>query len=49
MLKIDLGFVVILEEIVIDILKLKEVEFNFDKYVMVKCVINGFGKYLVVW
>lgn len=47
-LKTDSGFVVIPEEIVNDILKLKEVEFNLDKYVTVKKVKNGAGKYPVV-
>ena len=47
-LKTDSGFVVIPEEIVTDILKLKEVEFNLDKYVTVKKVNNGSGKYPVV-
>lgn len=47
-LKTDSGFVVIPEEIVTDILKLKEVEFNLDKYVTVKKVENGSGKYPVV-
>src|SRR5690625_2893670 len=42
------GFVVITEEIVTDILKLKEVEFNLDQYVTVKNVQNGSGKYPVV-
>src|SRR5699024_8543175 len=42
------GFVVIPEEIVTDILKLKEVEFNLDQYVTVKNVQNGSGKYPVV-
>ncbi len=42
-LKTDSGFVVIPEEIVTDILKLKEVEFNLDKYVTVKRVTNGSG------
>lgn len=44
----DSGFVVIPEEIVTDILKLKEVEFNLDQYVTVKSVQNGSGKYPVV-
>src|SRR5699024_11844044 len=39
------GFVVIAEEIVTDILKRKEVEFNLDQYVTVKNVQNGSGKY----
>lgn len=47
-LKTDSGFVVIPEEIVTDILKLKEVEFNMDQYVTVKKVNNGSGKYPVV-
>ncbi|MCD5141245.1 phage major capsid protein [Mammaliicoccus sciuri] len=47
-LKTDSGFVVIPEEIVTDILKLKEVEFNLDQYVTVKSVQNGSGKYPVV-
>lgn len=47
-LKKDSGFVVIPEEIVNDILKLKEVEFNLDQYVTVKSVQNGSGKYPVV-
>src|SRR5699024_5510494 len=41
-------FVDIPEEIVTDILKLKEVEFNLDQYVTVKNVQNGSGKYPVV-
>ncbi len=47
-LKTDSGFVVIPEEIVNDILKLKEAEFNLDQYVTVKQVNNGSGKYPVV-
>lgn len=47
-LKTDAGFVVIPEEIVNDILKLKEVEFNLDQYVTVKNVENGSGKFPVV-
>ncbi|HJG39333.1 MAG TPA: phage major capsid protein [Staphylococcus saprophyticus] len=47
-LKTDSGFVVIPEEIVTDILKLKEVEFNLDQYITVKKVENGSGKYPVV-
>lgn len=47
-LKKDSGFVVIPEEIVTDILKLKEVEFNLDQYVTVKKVDFGSGKYPVV-
>ncbi|MCE5577267.1 phage major capsid protein [Staphylococcus pseudintermedius] len=47
-LKTDSGFVVIPEEIITDIFKLKEVEFNLDKYVTVKKVNNGSGKYPVV-
>lgn len=47
-LKTDSGFVVIPEEIVTDILKLKEFEFNLDQFVTVKKVSNGTGKYPVV-
>lgn len=47
-LKTESGFVVIPEEIVTDILKLKEVEFNLDQYITVKKVQNGSGKYPVV-
>ena len=47
-LKTDSGFVVIPEEIVNDILKIKEVEYNLDQYVTVKKVANGAGKYPVV-
>ncbi|WP_210139251.1 phage major capsid protein [Staphylococcus sp. GDY8P120P] len=47
-LKTNSGFVVIPEEIVNDILKLKEVEFNLDQYVTVKSVDNGMGRYPVV-
>ncbi|EGQ4043505.1 phage major capsid protein [Staphylococcus pseudintermedius] len=47
-LKTESGFVVIPEEIVTDILKLKEVEYNLDKYVTIKKVSNGSGKYPVV-
>lgn len=47
-LKTDSGFVVIPEEIVTDILKIKEAEFNLDQYVDVKKVSNGTGKYPVV-
>ncbi|WP_347950375.1 phage major capsid family protein, partial [Staphylococcus aureus] len=36
------------EEIVTDILTLKEVEFNLDKYVTVKKAPSGSGKYPVV-
>lgn len=42
------GFVVIPEEIVNDILTLKEKEYNLDQYVTVKNVTNGSGKYPVV-
>lgn len=42
------GFVVIPEEVVTDILELKEQEFNLDQYVTVKNVSNGSGKYPVV-
>src|SRR5690625_4307382 len=44
----DDGFVVIPEQIITDILKLKEKEFNLDQYVTVKSVANGSGKYPVV-
>ncbi|GKV67468.1 MULTISPECIES: phage major capsid protein [unclassified Sporosarcina] len=47
-LKTDSGFVVIPEEIVNDIMKLKEMEYNLDKYVTIKPVKNGSGKYPVV-
>ncbi|MFQ3889886.1 phage major capsid protein [Staphylococcus shinii] len=47
-LKTNSGFVVIPEEVVNDILKLKEVEFNLDQYVTVKQVDNGMGRYPVV-
>lgn len=47
-LKTDSGFVVIPEEIVNDILKLKELEYNLDRFVTVKSVSNGSGKYPVV-
>lgn len=44
----DDGFVVIPEQIITDILMLKEKEFNLDQYVTVKSVGNGSGKYPVV-
>lgn len=44
----DSGFVVIPEEIVTEILKLKEMEYNLDRFVTVKSVSNGSGKYPVV-
>jgi len=44
----DSGFVVIPEEVVNDIYKIKEVEFNLDQFVTVKDVKNGSGKYPVV-
>src|SRR5699024_1587375 len=47
-LKTDSGFVVVPEEIVTDILKLKEKEFNLDQYVTVKQVSYGSGKDPVV-
>ncbi|PIC88424.1 phage major capsid protein [Sporosarcina sp. P21c] len=47
-LKTDSGFVVIPEEIVNDIMKLKSSEYNLDKYVTIKPVGNGSGKYPVV-
>src|SRR5690625_2214855 len=47
-LKIDSGFVVIPEQVVTEIMKLKEKEFNLDQYVTVKPVGYGSGKYPVV-
>ncbi|GGN59340.1 phage major capsid protein [Oceanobacillus indicireducens] len=47
-LKTDSGFVVIPEQVVTDIMKLKEKEFNLDQYVTVKSVANGSGKFPVV-
>lgn len=47
-LKTDSGFVVVPEEVVNEILKLKEKEFNLDQYVTVKNVGYGSGKYPVV-
>ena len=47
-LKTDSGFVVVPEEVVNEILKLKEKEFNLDQYVTVKQVGYGSGKYPVV-
>lgn len=47
-LKTDSGFVVIPEEIVTEILKLKEMEYNLDRFVTVKSVSNGSGKFPVV-
>lgn len=47
-LKTDSGFVVVPEEVVSEILKLKEKEFNLDQYVTVKSVGYGSGKYPVV-
>lgn len=44
----DSGFVVIPEEIVTEILKLKETEYNLDRFVTIKPVKNGSGKYPVV-
>ena len=44
----DSGFVVIPEEIVTEILKLKEMEYNLDRFVTVKSVTNGSGKFPVV-
>jgi len=44
----DDGFVVIPEEIITQILTLKEKEFNLDQYVTVKSVANGSGKFPVV-
>src|SRR5699024_8302953 len=47
-LKTDSGFVVIPEEVITEIMKLKEKEFNLDQYVTVKSVNNGSGKFPVV-
>lgn len=47
-LKKDSGFVLIPEEVVTEILKLKEMEYNLDRFVTVKSVSNGSGKYPVV-
>ncbi|GGB56810.1 phage capsid protein [Lentibacillus populi] len=47
-LKTDSGFVVVPEQIVTEIMKLKEKEFNLDQYVTVKSVGYGSGKYPVV-
>jgi len=47
-LKTDSGFVVIPEQVVTEIMKLKESEFNLDQYVTVKPVSNGSGKFPVV-
>lgn len=47
-LKTDSGFVVVPEQIVTEIMKLKEKEYNLDQYVTVKSVANGSGKYPVV-
>src|SRR5690606_34110536 len=44
----DSGFVVIPEEIVTNILKLKEREYNLDQYVTIRNVPNGSGKFPVV-
>lgn len=44
----DDGFVVIPEDIITQILVLKEKEFNLDQYVTVKSVANGSGKFPVV-
>lgn len=44
----DDGFVVIPEEIITQILVLKEKEFNLDQYVTVKSVASGSGKFPVV-
>src|SRR5690625_905225 len=47
-LKTDSGFVVIPEQVVTEIMKLKEAEFNLDQYVTVKTVTNGSGKFPVI-
>lgn len=44
----DDGFVVIPEEVVTEIMKLKEKEFNLDQFVTVKKVSHGSGKFPVV-
>lgn len=44
----DSGFVVIPEEVVNDIYKIKEQQYNLDQYVTIKPVQNGSGKYPVV-
>ncbi|MCC2248853.1 phage major capsid protein [Virgibacillus sp. AGTR] len=47
-LKKDDGFVVIPEQIITEIMKLKEKEYNLDQYVTVKNVGYGSGKYPVI-
>lgn len=47
-LKTDSGFVVVPEEVVTEIMTLKEAEYNLDQYVTVKTVSHGTGKYPVV-
>ena len=47
-LKTDSGFVVVPEEIVNEIHKIQVAEFNLDKYVNIKKVSNGAGKYPVI-
>lgn len=47
-LKTDSGFVVVPEEIVTEIMKLKETEYNLDQFVTVKSVGYGSGKFPVV-
>lgn len=42
------GFVVIPEEIITEIMKLKEKEYNLDQFVTIKQVANGSGKFPVV-
>lgn len=44
----DDGFVVIPEDVVTEIMKLKEMEYNLDQFVTVKSVGHGTGKYPVV-
>ncbi|MFA1819009.1 phage major capsid protein [Virgibacillus oceani] len=47
-LKTDSGFVVIPEEVINSIMKLKEKEYNLDRFVTVKSVSYGSGKYPVI-
>lgn len=47
-LKTDSGFVVVPEEVVTEIMKLKEAEYNLDQFVTVKKVGLGSGKFPVV-
>lgn len=47
-LKTDSGFVVIPEQVITEIMELKEKEYNLDQYVTVKNVSYGSGKYPVI-